>query len=134
MGHYQRAIDAFQEAQQLARAFNNVAGRAHAFCGVGVVQSALGRMDESPEALHTAQALFDQIGNKIEQMRAWNRIGVAYIRKGEMDKAIHAFLACRRLVDEVGDQDPTALTAGANTHNNLGECYPMLYDMETDDP
>lgn len=134
MGNYQQAIDAFQQAQQLARAFNNVAGRAHAFCGVGVVQSALGRMDESLEALHTAQALFAQIGNKIEQMRAWNRIGVAYIRKGEVDKATHAFLTCRHLVEEVGDHDPNVLTAGVNALNNLGECYPMLYDMETDDP
>jgi tetratricopeptide (TPR) repeat protein len=130
MGHYQRAVEAFQEAQQLARAFNNVAGRAHAFCGVGVVQSALGRMEEALEALQTAQALFEQIGNKVEQIRAYNRIGVAYIRKGEMDKAIHAFLACRQLVDEVGDQDPTALTAGVNALNNLGECYQMLYDMD----
>jgi tetratricopeptide (TPR) repeat protein len=130
MGHYQRALDAFQEAQQLARAFNNVAGRAHAFCGVGVVQSALGRMDESLDALQTAQALFEQIGNKVEQIRAWNRIGVAYIRKGEIDKAIHAFLTCRHLVDEIGDHDPTALTAGVNALNNLGECYQTLYDME----
>jgi tetratricopeptide (TPR) repeat protein len=130
MGHYQRALDAFTEAQQLARAFNNIAGRAHAFCGVGVVQSTLGRMDESLDALQTAQALFEQIGNKVEQIRAWNRIGVAYIRKGEVDKAIHAFLTCRRLVDEAGDQDPTALTAGVNALNNLGECYQTLYDME----
>jgi tetratricopeptide (TPR) repeat protein len=124
MGQHSKALEANQEALQLAEALNYTGGRAHALMRMGWTLLSLGRVEESLASLNKAHALFKQVEDKLGQLRSVNRIGIARIRQGEIDKAILAFNRSLELGREIGDRE-TAIDLG-----NLGECYQMLFDME----
>lgn len=124
MGQHYKALEANQEALQLAEALNYTGGRAHALMRMGWTQVSLGRVEESLVTLNKAYALFKQVDDKLGQLRSLNRIGIARMRQGEVDKAILAFKRSLEIGREVGDRE-TAIDLG-----NLGECYQMLFDME----
>jgi tetratricopeptide (TPR) repeat protein len=124
MGQHAKALEANQEALQLAEALNYTGGRAHALMRMGWTQLSLGRVEESLGSLNKAYALFKQVEDKLGQLRSVNRIGIARMRQGEVDKAILAFNRSLELGREIGDRE-TAIDLG-----NLGECYQMLFDME----
>lgn len=134
MGQSQRALQAHEEALQLAEALNYSAGRAQAFGGKGLTLTYLGRVEEAVASLKKSLALFEQVDDLPEQARSWNRIGVAHIRLGELDKAIHAFKQAYDLASRAAEttEDPANFltTVMINALNNVGECYQSLFDMK----
>jgi tetratricopeptide (TPR) repeat protein len=124
MGHHHKALGAHREALQLARAFNNTAGRARAHAGMGAAYRGLGRYEESVLDLEKALALFQQVGDKEEQARTSNHLGISYARLGQLDKSIIAFKRGLELAREVSTLH-TAVQL-----SNLGETYQVLYDFQ----
>jgi tetratricopeptide (TPR) repeat protein len=124
MGQHLKALEANQEALQLAEALNYTTGRAHALMRMGWTQIGLGRLEESLTSLNKAYSLFQQVEDKVGQLRSINRIGLAHMRQGQIDKAILALNRSLELSWEVGDRE-TAIEL-----DNLGECYQLLFDME----
>lgn len=124
MGQHAKALEANQEALQLAEALNYTGGRANALMRMGWTQLSLGRVEESLTSLNKAYSLFTQVEDPLGQLRSVNRIGIARLRQGEIDKAILAFQRSLELGRQIGDRE-TAIDLG-----NLGECYQLLFDME----
>lgn len=124
MGGHREAMDAYDEALNLAEAFNYTFGRAKALVGSSLTLHRLGRTDEGLSNIRKSLGLFQQIEDKEGEMRAWNRLGIIHAQAGQIDRAIHAFQKSLALAREIGDRE-TAINL-----SNLGECHQVLYNMD----
>ncbi|HSM55359.1 MAG TPA: tetratricopeptide repeat protein [Candidatus Sulfomarinibacteraceae bacterium] len=124
MGRHREALDAYDEALNLAEAFNYTFGRAKALVGSSLTLHRLGRTEEGLSNIRKSLGLFQQIEDSEGEMRAWNRLGIIHAQAGQIDRAIHAFQKSLELSREIGERE-TAINL-----SNLGECHQVLFNME----
>lgn len=124
MGRQREGLATYNEALQLAEAFNYTYGRARALLGSGLTLHRMGRSEEGLSNLRKAQAVFEQIGDRQGKTRALNRLGIVHVQLGQIDRAIAAFQESLALARTLGDRE-TAIDL-----NNLGECHQQLYNIE----
>ena len=124
VGRHQQALEAYDEALDLAKAFNYTAGRARALLGVGLTMHRLGRSEEALANLRKSQGLFKQVDDVLGRSRSWNHMGIVHVQLGQIDRAIRAFQEGLDLARQIGDRE-TAIAL-----SNLGECHQLLYNME----
>lgn len=125
IGQYERALQVYQQAAELADSLDYVAGRAQALAGVGGVYVLLGRIEEAMVQLNQATSLFEALNDVPGQVQSLNEKGVAFGTSGQLDKAIAVFKISLKLAEQMNRQDRYVITL-----NNLGECYRLLYDIE----
>jgi len=125
LGQYERALQVYQQAADLADSLDFANGRAQALAGIGGVYVLLGRIDEAMVQLNQATELFEELSDVPGQVQSLNQKGVAYGSSGQLDKAIEVFEISLKLAEQMNRQDRYVITL-----NNLGECYRLLYDID----
>lgn len=123
-GQADEANQLLQQAHTLADASGNPVGQTLVQLEQAIVQSQLGRMEESLVLLQKIIPALLRQGDRENQLRNFNWQGIAYARLGQTDKAIVAFTESVRLARLV-DARAIAIMLG-----NLGQAYQELFNMD----
>ncbi|MCI0579633.1 MAG: tetratricopeptide repeat protein [Chloroflexi bacterium] len=125
LGQYQKALEAYQEALQLAQALNYTEGRARLSLGLGSTFHQIGRVEDSLSSYQKAHALFSQLGEVPGQISSLIGVGVASYYLGRVDRAISASEEALRLARQHDQQSEVVILL-----SNLGEYHQSIYDLE----
>lgn len=125
LGDYRQSLAYYHQALDAAKKEQYVLSHARVLAGMGVTLYYLGRLNDSLQLLKQAQEIFTQANDLIGLDFTWAWLGVVYMDLGMLDKSIAAFKADLPLARQV------SLPATAEILNDLGECYQILFDIET---
>ena len=118
---YQKALELYQKALELARAKNNQEGQARAQLNLGDALHAYGRPSQALDYYQQALALYRQLADRSSEAAALNQLGKAYDALGQYQQAIELYEQSLAIVREIGNRK-----GESNSLGNLGNAYGAL--------
>ncbi|TVQ16256.1 MAG: response regulator [Bacteroidetes bacterium] len=119
------ALEAFYEALEISKSYNDLSGVARAELNIGNVLNREGLNDQALEFFIRAYNKGEAIGEKRFMAYAANNIGNVYMNKGDAEQAVKYYQTSIDLKEEIND-----LRGMINSYNNIGLIYKNRGEFE----
>lgn len=121
---YERAIETFSEAREIAHEFEEIRLEAEIYRNIGDAYRDSKQLEIALENYSEARSLYQQLGDQQSEAQALNRVGEAYLRLRQPQQALGAFQRALRIAEDVDDSK-----LSSNVLINLAETHEQLEDL-----
>ena len=127
-GSYQRAIDTYKLALEIAEQVGDKRGAAAALLGIGNVHLYQGNYTKALEDYHKSLRIAEEIDDRTGIARVLNNIGSVYQSQGNYNEALELHHKSLRILEEIGDKDGIAvlLNSIGSIHRSQGNYIEAL--------